>query len=193
MPHSSHPPYPMPFPTVDEMLRNAELRSELEPYYDEAIARVDPCHWTIQYENDFLASMLAWETAPVLPIYRWFDPELRVPRSETLTDAELSPILAELIHKLYDKRIVLHFTDHLADRELYTLISLDILPSREKHLPMRSSYIHWDCSYSNGDPNPWLTYYATDEERVAWAETYHQPLPKKEIPPYFRDMPQQLL
>lgn len=175
------------------MLRNAELRCELEPYYDEAIARVDLRLWTIQRENDFLASMLAWETAPVLPIYRWFESELRVPRAEMLADADLSLILNDLIRKLYEKRVILDFTDHLTDRELYTLISLDILPSREKYLPSRNHYIHWDCSYSSGDPCPWLTYYATDEERLAWSDTYHQPLPDKQIPPYFRDLPQQPL
>ena len=37
-------------------------------------------HLTLDAENDFLAAMLAWEQAPVLPIYRWFDPELRPPR-----------------------------------------------------------------------------------------------------------------
>ncbi|MGL4943529.1 MAG: hypothetical protein ACRC46_10105 [Thermoguttaceae bacterium] len=182
-----------PFPSVDEMLRNAELQSELEPYYDEAISRVDRRFWTIQHENDFLASMLAWETAPVLPIYRWFEPELRVPRAERLTDADIATILNELIWKLYEKRIVLDFTDHLTDRELYSLIAVSILPSHEKYLPSRSHYIHWDCSYSGGDPYPWLTYYATDEERMAWSDAYHQPLPDKQVSPYFRDLPQQPL
>ena len=62
---------------VKELLLNAELRDELEPYYDEAISRVNVQSLPISVENEFLASMLAWERAPVLPIYRWFDPELR--------------------------------------------------------------------------------------------------------------------
>ena len=59
---------------VDLLLRNAELRDELERYFDESISRVNVQHLTLAAENDFLASMLAWEQAPVLPIYRWFDP-----------------------------------------------------------------------------------------------------------------------
>lgn len=183
--------YPAPhFPSVDDMLRNAELRCELEPYYDEAITRVDVRHWSIQYENEFLASMLAWETAPILPIYRWFDPELRLPRPESLGGEEISSILRDVITKLYEKHIVLDFTDHLTDRELYSVICLDILPSREKCLDLRNNYIHWDCAHAGGDPQIWLTFYASDEERAAWSDAYHLSLPPKKIPPHFRDLPQ---
>ena len=37
---------------VDEMLRNAELRSELEPYFDESISRVNVQHFSLRREND---------------------------------------------------------------------------------------------------------------------------------------------
>ena len=60
--------------------------------------------------------MLAWEQAPVLPIYRWFEPEMRPPRPESLGDADLHNILWDVVRKLYQKRIVLDFTDHLTDR-----------------------------------------------------------------------------
>ena len=70
-----------------KLLRNAELRDELERYFDESISRVNVQHLTLAAENEFLASMLAWEQAPVLPIYRWFEPELRLPRPEALSDA----------------------------------------------------------------------------------------------------------
>ena len=78
--------------------------------------------------------MLAWEQAPVLPIFKWFDPELRLPRPEVLTDEDLHQILCDVIDKLFEQRIVLDFTDHLSDRELYCLIFRDILPAREKKL-----------------------------------------------------------
>ena len=75
--------YPQP-DEVDQLLRNAELRDELERYFDESISRVNVQHFSLAAENDFLASMLAWEQAPALPICRWFDPELRPPRPESL-------------------------------------------------------------------------------------------------------------
>ncbi|ASV76980.1 hypothetical protein THTE_4379 [Thermogutta terrifontis] len=174
---------------IELLLRNAELRTELEPYYDDSLTRVNIHQWPLAAENEYLASMLAWEMAPVLPIYRWFEPELRLPRPETLDDQRLHEILWDTIHKLYEKRIVLEFTDHLSDRELYCLIYRDILPSREKKLDLGTNYLRWDCAFVEGDPEIWLRYYATDEEREAWAATYRQPLPPKEKPPYPRDLP----
>ncbi|NLS94636.1 MAG: hypothetical protein GXX96_20980 [Planctomycetaceae bacterium] len=174
---------------VDELLRNAQLRDELEPYYDESISRVNVQQLSLAVENDFLASMLAWERAPVLPIYRWFDPELRPPRPSVLTDEDLHEILWDVIHKLHEQRIVLDFTDHLSDRELYCVIYRDILPAREKKIELSTNYLHWDCSHAGGDPDVWLQYYATEEERENWADSYRQPLPVKRNPQYLRDLP----
>ncbi len=138
---------------VDELMRNAELRDELERYVDESITCVNVHKLTLAAENDFLASMLEWEQAPILPIYRWFEPELRPPRPESLSDVRLEMILWDTIRKLYQKRIVLDFTDHLSDRELYCLIYRDILPAREKKLEHISHYLHWDCTGPSGDPD----------------------------------------
>ncbi len=174
---------------VDELLRNAQLRDELEPYYDESISRVNVQQLSLSVENEFLASMLAWERAPVLPIYRWFEPELRPPRPSVLGDDDLHEILWDVICKLFEQRIVLDFTDHLSDRELYCVIYRDILPAREKKIELSTNYLHWDCSHAGGDPDIWLQYYATDEERQLWAESYRQPLPTKLNPQYLRDLP----
>ena len=174
---------------VEQLLRNAELRDELERYFDESISRVNVQHFTLAAENEFLAAMLAWEQAPVLPIYRWFEPELRPPRPESLDDESLHKILWDVVRKLYRKRIVLDFTDHLDDRELYRLIFRDILPAREKKIDWPKNYLHWDCTGANRDPEIWLRYYATDEEREDWAEMYDQPLPPALPLPYPRDLP----
>jgi hypothetical protein len=176
---------------VEELLRNAELRDELEPFYDESISRINVQHLPLSVENEFLASMLAWEQAPVLPICRWFDPELRPPRPGVLSDDDLHEILWDLIDKLFEKRIVLDFTEHLSDRQLYCLIYRDILPAREKKVDLARNYLHWDCTGTNGDPEVWLRYYASDEERQAWSQTYRQPLPERSAPPYPRKLPRE--
>jgi hypothetical protein len=176
---------------VDELMRNAELRDELERYVDESITCVNIHKLTLAAENDFLASMLEWEQAPILPIYRWFEPELRAPRPESLSDTRLEMILWDIIRKLYQKRIILDFTDHLSDRELYCLIYRDILPAREKKLEHISHYLHWDCTGPSGDPDVWLRYYASDEEREEWADCYGQPMPDRESPPYPRILPRE--
>ena len=78
------------------------------------------------------------------------------------------------------KRVVLDFTDHLTDRELYCLIVRDILPSPEKKIDNSSSYLHWDCSDASGDAQLWLRYYATAEEREQWADDFGGVLPPHE-------------
>jgi hypothetical protein len=177
---------------VDEILRNAELRSELESFYDESISEIDSWQLPVHEENEYLTDMLDWERAPVLPIYRWFEPELQQRHPGQLSDKEISQKLDDLIECLYEKKIVLEFVDHLSDRELYKLICRDILPMREKKMDNRQNFMHWDCSCVGGvtDPTVWLTYYASDEEREDWAECHRQPLPGKEIPLYPRDLPQ---
>ena len=184
----SHRPKPE---EVEELIRNAQLRDELEPFYDESISRINVQHLPLSVENEFLASMLAWEQAPVLPIYRWFEPELRPPRPNQLTEEELHRILWDVIQKLFERRIVLDFTDHLSDRELYCLIYRDILPAREKKIDLARNYLHFDCAGADADPEIWLRYYASEEDREAWAEAYNLPLPPRCSPPYTRQLPRE--
>ena len=58
---TNHKPQP---DEVEHLLRNAELRDELEPYFDESIRSVNVDELPTPVENEFLASMLAWERAP---------------------------------------------------------------------------------------------------------------------------------
>jgi len=62
---------------------------------------------------------------------------------------------------------------------LYCLLFRDILPAREKKIDWPNNYLHWDCTGANCDPEVWLRYYATEEEREDWADTYNQPLPPR--------------
>jgi hypothetical protein len=183
---------------VDHLMRNAELRDELEPYFDEAICRVNVRDFSTPKENEFLASMLAWERAPVLPIADWFEPRLSLPHPEEVAGDEdgetrLHDLLWETIYKLFEKRVVLDFTDHLSNRELYTLIFRDILPSQEKKLDAVDSYLHWDCVDASSNPETWLTYYASEEDREEWAREFDDVPPPGQSPPYPRQLPRRPL
>ena len=178
-----------PSDEVEELIRNAELRYELEPYDDDSIAPLEDAGLPLNEENEYLEMMLAWETAPIRPIFEWFNPPLQPKNPATLPDAELSKELWKLIYMLFDKQIVLDFTDHLSDRELYTLICRDILPSREKMLAVRNGYLHWDCAGIDEDQEIWLRYYATEEERECWEIANDKNAPLHLDPPYERDMP----
>lgn len=177
---------------VDQLLLNARLRDELEPFLDESIALVNVRQMPTPMENEFLASMLAWERAPVLPISKWFQPELILPSPDSLDGPQLREMLWDTIHRLYDQRIVLDFTDHLTDRQLYCLIYRDILPSPEKKIDLPRNFLHWHCLDASEDTDTWLRYYASPPERRGWSEETGLPLPPSESPPYPRKMPRRL-
>jgi hypothetical protein len=179
----------MPEDEVDQLLLNARLRDELEPYFDESIQLVDVRNMPTHLENEFLASMLEWERAPILPVSRWFRPELRLPPPDSLNDEQLRALLWDTIQKLYAKHIVLDYTDHLSDRELYCLICRDILPSLEKRIRRTQTYLHWQCLDPSQDVEIWLRYYATDEERQGWLQESGGCLPAAEPPPFPRRVP----
>ena len=183
---SSDPHQPDP---VECILRNAELRNALEPLQDESIESVDIARMTTHSENDFLESMLEWERAPMIPVAEWFDPVLTLPEADELSDDDVAKRLAKTIHSLYTKHIVLEFTDHLSDRELYALVSRDILPAYEKKLDRRKAYLHWDCANTSDDPDTWLRYYASEQEREVWAEETGKEPPPMADPPHRRRLP----
>lgn len=180
---------PDPHEEVDQLLLNARLRDELEPFLDESVEVVNTRVMTTRLENEYLASMLEWERAPVLPIARWFQPELRLPAPESLEEQELKTLLWQVIGKLYRKRIALDYTDHLSDRDLFCLILRDILPSLEKKIERSNTFLHWQCIDASKEPEIWLRYYASDEERARWYDDTGDALPPSETPPYPRQMP----
>lgn len=178
---------------VDQLLINARLRDELEPFLDEAVQLVDLRRLPTQTENEFLQSMLEWERAPMLPISQWFQPELVLPHPDTLSNRQLHQVLWETIHRLYSQRIALDFTDHLSDRELYCLIYRDILPSCEKKISRSQAFLHWYCLDAADNPEIWLRYYASPQERAAWRADSGLPLPPSQPPPFPRNMPRRPL
>ncbi len=140
---------------VDLLLANARLRDELEPYRDESIDDPSVSRMPLRTENEYLASMLAWERAPALPIASWFTPVLEIPSPDSLSDETLVVVLNETIQRLYSQNVVLRFTDHLSDRELYKIIYRDILPCCEKKVEIQGKNLEWRCIEDN---DTWLRY-----------------------------------
>ncbi len=174
---------------VDQLMLNARLRDELEPFLDESLEVVNTRVMPTRLENEYLASMLAWERAPVLPISRWFQPELVLPHPDQLSRERLHRVLWDTIDALHQQQIVLDYTDHLSDRELYCVIYRDILPSLEKKLERSNTFLHWQCLDVNRDPEVWLRYYASKDEREAWQEEFGGALPDHEPAPFPRRTP----
>ena len=175
---------------VECLLRNAELRDAMEPYLDEAVFEIDFRLLPTPVENRFLESMLAWEQAPLVQIARWFEPPLAMQPACTLDDGQVHERLWQVIERLYEKRVVLDYTDHLSDRELYALIRRDILPAAVKRVDLPDNYFHWDCSASDAeDMTVWLTYYASEQEREQWSLEEGRDPPPRQVPAHPRLLP----
>ena len=188
---TNHKPLP---DEVEHLLRNAELRDELEPYFDESIRSVNVEELPTPVENEFLASMLAWERAPVLPIGQWFEPELTLPQPDTLDDDRVARAAVG-----DDPQVV-----RAADRARLHRSPLGprvVLPDLSRHSALlarrRSTRRRTICTGTAptwaATPTTWLRYYATPEERRAWAEDFGEPLPEAEEPPYPRQLPRRPL
>tara|TARA_R110002049_G_scaffold2750_2_gene21560 strand:+ start:378215 stop:378772 length:558 start_codon:yes stop_codon:yes gene_type:complete len=176
-------------PSIDEvdlLLANARLRDELEPFRDESIDDPSTNRMPLHTENEYLASMLAWERAPALPIARWFTPTLELPPPESMNDQELSEQLHITVNQLFSVQVVLRCTDHLSDRELYKIIYRDILPCCEKKVELPGKFLEWRCIEDN---ETWLRYYANPIERRRFQEEYDVDLPAPEDPKYTRNLP----
>jgi hypothetical protein len=173
---------------VELLLRNARLRDELEPYVDESVQLVSFRQMNLHEENDFLASMLAWERAPALPISRWSSPPLIIPNPDSLDDDVLRELLYDTIDRLFYVRVVIEMTEHLNDRKLYTLIYRDILPACEKKVDLAGNYLCWRC-LDESDEETWLRFYATELDRLQWLEQNDGPLPEPEEVPFPRKLP----
>ena len=171
---------------VDLMLANARLRDELEPYRDESIDSHSMQRMPLQTENEYLASMLAWERAPALPIASWFSPPLELPSPDSVSDAELPSLLHDAIERLYSVHVILKYTDHLDDRDLYKIIYRDILPACEKKLDIPGKYLEWRCVE---DSYTYLRYYADAVERRRFQEEHGIELPAARRPPFQRRLP----
>ncbi len=187
---SIHPPTDGASDDIDVLLENARLRDLLEPFADDALQWAMGRQWTVREENQYLAALLDWELAPVLPIAQWFEPELQLPHPQRLSDEEISRLLARALEQLYEKGVVLEFTDHLSDRQLYVLLVRDILPSLEKRLANRNGWLCWYCLDPEWDEQLWLAYYASDIERRRWQAATGSLAPPRQIPPHRRVLPQ---
>ena len=108
---------------------------------------------------------------------------------EALTWRQIHTVLWETIQALYEKKIVLEYTEHLSDYQLYCLILRDILPSHEKKLNNSPTYLHWHCLDPSDEPMTWLRYYASEEERNHWATETGDVPPDPEAVPFPRKMP----
>ncbi|HET9831750.1 MAG TPA: hypothetical protein VFP91_08570 [Vicinamibacterales bacterium] len=144
-------------------------------------------------EEQFWKNVLAVENAPeAAPFDELLRAGLTLQPAAELDDGALVPKLWEVIRGLEDLGVYLEFTNHLSDRQLYTVLWTETLrepmalapndPNSGWHIDMTAA------SSDDGGVNVYLTYYADDEDRRRWAADYPDDvLPESRPLPFDRD------
>jgi hypothetical protein len=116
---------------------------------------------------------------------------LELPEPDAMQDEVLRSKLWEVTGALGRMQVFISQTDHLSDRELYTLLWRDVL---REEVPMLSdapgSAWHVDLlgGWSETDTDLYLKYYADEDWRQHWLEEFpDDDMPAHENPPYDRD------
>ena len=81
---------------------------------------------TPEMEEEFLKGVIAYESAPLTTHFQQLEEaSVELPDPETIDDEKLTAKLWEVIEALARMRAFIESTNHLSDRELYTLLWSD--------------------------------------------------------------------
>ena len=140
----------------------------------------------------FWQSVLDYETAPVTTDFELLTRDgLDLPPPDAMTDENLTAKLWQMIRRLAHRRTFLERTNHLSDRELYARLWHKFLRDEHPDLPVdESNAWHIDLLGGCTDEDVFLEheYYATDQERRDWLESFPDyAMPAHLDPPFDRD------
>lgn len=182
-------------PDIDREIRINEMRHQLE----EMGGSLGTSDLPPDLEEQFLAQVLAYETAPISsPFDRLIAAGVDLPAPDELSDAEITAKLKEVVLELARMRSYLHSTEHLSDRELYENLWHDSLREESPEMPTFMGgtwHIDLTGSGSDEDMQVYLKYYADEETRDRWKKDFPDTvIPGHVDPPYQRDwMPEEEL
>lgn len=182
---------PLGLDPVDREIRIEKLRREIREVAGTEMISGSTPNTDSEIEEAFLEHVLALEihgfVSPLEALQReGFD----LPAPDKLDDPALTAKLQELVHALAARRLFLHSTDHLSDRELYTWLWNDGL--REElmgfGLPMGNCHLDALGAGTEEDIILQMRYYADGAERADFAAEFPDfPMPPREKRPYDRD------
>lgn len=182
---------PLNLENVDREIRIEKLRSEIDETVGGQMFSGKSADCGPEIEEAFLEQALELETHGFkCPFTTLTEEGFELPPPEKLEDAELTAKLWELIHELAKRRLFLHSTDHLSDRELYTWLWSDALHEELMGFGLPFGNCHLDVlgGCSDEDITLSMRYYRSDEERARWMKDFPDfVMPPLEKPPFDRD------
>jgi len=139
--------------------------------------------------EQFWRNVVDCENAPrTTNFQRLIDAGVELPDPDSIADDRLSVKLWEVIDGMATLNVFLWCTNHLNDRELYTVLWRRLL--REETQVLQGWSEHFDLVGDGSEENTmlFLKYYADDDERHHWLEDFPDyEMPPHEDPPYDRD------
>jgi hypothetical protein len=170
----------------------AELKRQAQELVGGKMAEGELEECPPEITEQFWEQVVAYEKAPWTTHCKQLEESgMQLPAPETLDDEQLTRKLGELIQRLALLRVFLEETDHLSDRELYTLLWSDMLREETKAVTLdEDSACHMSPlgGCSEEDIHLYLKYYADEQWRRDWQKEYpEETLPDHEDPPYDRD------
>lgn len=143
-----------------------------------------------QLAEQFLQRVIAFETAPDITDFEQLTADgVELPDPETVPEQELGAVLRRVIAALSKHQVFLERTNHLSDRELYSVLWHDVLREEHAVLPEGDTGAwHVDIPGDDAQSTNYLTYYATEGDREMWRKDFPDvPLPAPRHPEYERD------
>ena len=142
--------------------------------------------------EQFWRRVLRWDDAPDTTRFRQLiDAGVELPDPADLSDQQVSAMLSRLIDALAKRRVYLHHTDHLCDRELYEQLWHQTLHRTTKDVPADPGWVqHVDMlgGCSRRDLHLYYKHYATERERGEWLQSWPEfDMPEHENAHHNRD------
>lgn len=180
---------------LEQKARIQRLREEAKKLAGGELLSGSAAGLPLDVEEQFWKNIIACEMAPEMTGLEMLAMDgIHPPRPEALPDAEVTRQLWLLIEALARRSTFLDHTDHLSDRELYTLLLDRVLVERSQVFPLDSGWnthvMLDDYGMPGSEPGPeaYLQYYADPETRHGWAAEFPEfQMPPSEKPRHDRD------
>jgi hypothetical protein len=177
---------------IDQEIRINELKAEAEELSGGQIHSIESDDCPPDISEQFWERVVAFEKAPWTSHFKQLtEAGVDLSKPESLSEADLTAKLWEVVRALAKMHVFLVHTNHLSDRELYSHLWSDSLREEVADVPaeMGGSW-HIDILGSGSEEDMFLyhKFYASEESRQHWLKDFpDSPMPPHEDPPHDRD------